>query len=377
MSKYKVISMFSGCGGKDLGFERAGFKIVWANDIDNSACDTYEKNIGEIDRRDIHDIDVKEIPDADVLVAGFPCQAFSNAGNRKGVEDERGTLYKECLRVILDKRPKAVVFENVRGILSIKAKNGKLLIDEIKDILESKKYGYSVTWKLVNASDYGVPQNRLRVFIVGIDKKYKTKYIFPRAIEKTDELKLKNILNIPSNAKNQEHKEFTSQIMRFIHFIKEGGSWKDIPYEMLPSKLKRIRDNIKEYRSPNFYRRFSRNEICGTITATATPENCGIIHPTENRRYTLRECARIQSFPDSFVFYPSVVSAGYRIIGNAVPPNLAFHIAKNLKELLKNPKAYRNKHGVEDLTAMQKFIGKAAGRAKGRQVAASGQTVLI
>ena len=151
-----------------------------------------------------------------------------------------------------------------------------------------------------------------------------------------------------------------------LHFINEGGSWKDIPYEKLPSRLKKIRDEIKKYRSPNFYRRFSRDEINGTITATATPENCGIIHPVFNRRYTLRECARIQSFDDSFIFETNSISAGYRIIGNAVPPKLAFHIAKRLKELLLNPKLFKMKYGLYDTSSRMNKV--ESGRKK-KQIA--------
>ena len=128
---------------------------------------------------------------------------------------------------------------------------------------------------------------------------------------------------------------FSPQALDMIQFIPEGGSWKDVPYEHLAPRFQRIRDNMKKYHSPNFYRRFSRDEICGTITASAQPENCGIIHPTENRRYTVREVARIHTFPDTYKFItdtPKNITAMYKVIGNAVPVNLANAIAEAIME---------------------------------------------
>lgn len=163
--KPKLISLFSGCGGLDLGFEKAGFEKVWANDFDADAQAVYSLNLGDIDGRDIRTVDEKEIPQGDILTAGFPCQPFSSAGSRKGVYDSRGMLYKECLRIIQDKMPKVIVFENVRGLLSTKYIDGRNLADVIvEDLSAMNEVGYNVVHKLLNASDYGVPQNRQRVF---------------------------------------------------------------------------------------------------------------------------------------------------------------------------------------------------------------------
>tara|TARA_X000000368_G_scaffold289259_1_gene229818 strand:+ start:2343 stop:3443 length:1101 start_codon:yes stop_codon:yes gene_type:complete len=353
-NQLKTVSLFSGCGGMDIGFKNAGFNIVWANDNDKNAVKTYEKNIGKIDSRNIEDVNLEEIPDHQVLLAGFPCQAYSNAGTRGGVNDKRGMLYEYCLESIKIHKPDAVIFENVRGLLSIKGKNDKKLFDEICNTLE--QFGYKVNWKLINSSDYEVPQNRIRVFIVAIKNSLKTEFIFPEPIPKTEKLKLKSVLKIPKQVKNQVEKKFSEDIIRLLPYIKEGGSWKDIPYDILPKRFKKIRDNMKRYRSPNFYRRFSREEINGTITATATPENCGIIHPTINRRYTLRECARIQSFEDSFIFEYSSISSCYKIIGNAVPPKLAEHLGNRLKELLIDPKDFRKRWGDFDHFSRQNRI---------------------
>ena len=341
----KLISLFSGCGGMDLGFKKAGFNIIWANDFDSDAQAVYSLNLGKIDKRDILTIGEDEIPDGDILTAGFPCQPFSNAGNRKGVHDSRGMLYKECLRIIERKMPKVIVFENVKGLLSTKYIDGRNLADVIvEDLSNMNDVGYNVVYQLINAADYGVPQNRQRVLFVGIRKDIGKTFEFPKKQSKAN-LSLKNILDVPKEAENNVDWPFSPQALDMINYIPEGGSWKDVPYEHLAPRFQRIRDDMKKYHSPNFYRRFSRDEICGTITASAQPENCGIIHPTENRRYTVREVARIQTFPDDFKFItdtPKDITAMYKVIGNAVPVTLANNIAKAIMAQVFTPD-YGNK----------------------------------
>ena len=336
----KQISLFSGCGGMDLGFEKAGFNIVWANDFDSDAQAVYSLNLGKIDKRDILTVGEDEIPNGDILTAGFPCQPFSNAGSRKGVHDSRGMLYKECLRIIARKMPKVIVFENVKGLLSTKYIDGRNLADVIvEDLSSMNDIGYNVVYQLVNAADYGVPQNRQRVLFVGIRKDLGKTFAFPPK-QRKEKLALKNILDVPGDAENHVDWPFSPQALDMIEYIPEGGSWKDVPYEHLAPRFQRIRDDMKKYHSPNFYRRFSRNEICGTITASAQPENCGIIHPTENRRYTVREVARIQTFPDDFKFItdtPRNITAMYKVIGNAVPVILAYNIAKAIMDQVFSP----------------------------------------
>lgn len=320
----RLVSLFSGCGGMDKGFEMAGFQRVWANDFDKDAQRVFKLNLGEIDGRDITTVPVEDIPDCDILTAGFPCQPFSNAGNRKGVYDSRGELYLECLRIIEYKKPKAVLFENVKGLLSSKHQSGKKLIDVIKEDLE--KLEYRVNYKVVNASDYGVPQNRERMILIAFRNDLNKTFEFPAVQEDKSKLTLRHILDIPDGLPNQTYWPYSPQAQRMIEMIPEGGSWKNIPYEELSPRFQRIRDNMQKYHAPNFYRRFSRDEINGTITASAQPENCGITHPTENRRYTIREIARIQSFPDDFMFIDESLKdivAMYKVIGNAVPCHLA------------------------------------------------------
>lgn len=327
--------MFSGCGGLDLGFQKNGFNILYANELDKDTAYVYRDNIGEIDCKSILDVDLSNLPKSDVFLAGFPCQPFSSAGARKGTEDDRGNLYLTCLEYIDIHKPKVVLFENVQGILSTKNLDGSNLLDSIVSLLEASGEGYKVQYKLILADRYEVPQKRKRVIIVGVAKSIQDDFIFPEEIPFSEALLVGSIIQGVEGLPNQDDLfKLSPQVQRLVPFIKEGGSWKDIPYEELPERLKKIRDNMKKYKSPTFLRRFARNEINGTITASAMPEKCGILHPTEDRRYTVREVARIQSFPDDFVFNINSIQKKYKMIGNAVPPKLAFHLAKSVKSLL-------------------------------------------
>ena len=333
LTAIRLVSLFSGCGGMDVGFEKAGFERVWANDFDADAQRVFRLNLGDIDGRDIRTVPVEDIPDCDIITAGFPCQPFSNAGKRRGVYDTRGDLYLECLRIIKEKNPKVVLFENVKGLLSSKHQNGMKLVDVIKNDLED--LGYNVEYGLVDASNYGVPQRRERMIMVAFRSDLHKNFVFPDIQEDKSGLTLEHILKIPKKIKNQKYWPYSPQAQEMIEQIPEGGSWKDIPYENLSPRFQRIRDDMKRYHAPKFYRRFARNEINGTITASAQPENCGITHPTENRRFTIRECARIQTFPDDFIFFDETMKdivAMYKVIGNAVPCGLAYVMAEAIKE---------------------------------------------
>ena len=328
------VSLFSGCGGIDLGFRQAGFKTLFANDTDADACMTYRANLGEIVEGDIRTVSLPKIHTRlDVLSAGFPCQPFSNAGSRRGLEDERGTLYQAALDAVETLNPRAVFFENVRGLLSFK--NGKrLLIEEICDNLYN--LGYDVVFSLVDTSKHHVPQRRLRVVIVGMERaKNMGCFSFPTPIERSD-LSLKHtILDLSSDALNQkEIMQLNPQAIHIGTMVPEGGSWKNIPYAKLPERLKKISDNMERYRWPNFYRRFHRDEVAGTITAAFKPENAGVWHPIEQRIFSVREIARIQSFPDWFEFNGKTIKSKYQQIGNAVPPRLAYEIALNIAKVL-------------------------------------------
>lgn len=362
-NNFKVCSLFSGCGGLDLGFKGGfthnnnqlkllPFDIVFANDVDKDAVNIYMENIKYFGNHkilldDIRNVDPQDVGDFDVLLAGFPCQPFSNAGNRKGVYDSRGTLFEEVFRFISSKPPEIIIMENVKGILSTKMQNGNKVCTEIIDRLKSvtTRWGEQVSYNvsepmLINSSHLGVPQNRERVIIIAIKSIYgctpSKSDLFKFSIKfSQSDLLVKNILDYPTNMPNVDDVwALAPQQEKLVPHIKR--SWKDIPYDLLPERLKRIRNNMKEYRSPNFFRRFNVNEINGTITASAQPENCGILHPYENRRYNVREIARIQSFPDDFTFNNASISQKYKVIGNAVPPVLAYTIASYCSAMLNN-----------------------------------------
>lgn len=334
--KYSLLSLFSGCGGLDLGFKKARFEIIGAIDNDQDACTTYQKNIGSIIEKDIREMEwrdwsIRKRPD--VLAAGFPCQPFSNAGSRKGVLDKRGTLYRHVLKYVEHYEPRIILLENVRGLLTIK--HGKrLLIEQICQDL--RKLGYTAFFKLIDASHHRVPQRRLRVFIVGLRSSLRpSSFDFPSIMNGKDLSLGATIMDIPDETPNQnEFMPLNPQAIKLGNLVPEGGSWKDIETRRLPPRLKKIRREIVRYRWPNFYRKYAKDEIAGTITAAFKPENAGVWHPVKNRVLSVREVARIQTFPDSFQFYGRNVQAKYRQIGNAVPPRLAFFFAKRFLGIL-------------------------------------------
>lgn len=364
-SKYTHVSLFSGCGGVDLGFRQAGFKTVLANDIDPDACRTYRANLGEIIEDDLRKISFP--PQAmrpDVLTAGFPCQPFSNAGARKGVGDDRGQLFMTAINVVKELRPRVVVFENVRGLLSFK--NGeKLLITEICEELDAA--GYDVVFSLIDASRHHVPQKRQRLFIVGTERSSETgTFSFPTPIDRSDLTLGHTVMDVPDAARNQnEFFQLNPQALYLGDLVPEGGSWKDIPYDKLPDRLKKISDNIVRYRWPNFYRKFHRTEIAGTITASFKPENAGVWHPRDNRVLSVREIARIQSFPDWYEFDGRSVKSKYKQIGNAVPPRLAYEIALQVVRCLSG----ESLRTPSSMYSFQKFIaGGKPLRARDRDI---------
>lgn len=388
----KVLSLFSGCGGLDLGvigdfefkgkkYQKNKFSIAFSNDFDKAATKVYNKNIKyfkhNITERDIALLDHKEIPDFDFLIGGFPCQPFSSAGLRKGITDDRGTLFENAIEMLQTsinkgKKPIGFMFENVRGIMSSKMPDGTTVPDEIVKRMEL--LGYNTNYKLIKASNYGVPSNRYRLFIVGFRKElgYFDYNLMDEVVAENNIPNIKTspynlylgsvLCDIPEYApqKNDywkyspagqkmvesigfcedgknELKKFKENkpLSEISETITKGRSWKNMPYEDLAPRFRKIWDDPKKYRAPNFYRRFALGEINGTITASAQPENCGITHPFEHRRFTIREIARIQSFPDDFEFPYTTIANAYKVIGNAVPPVLGWVFAKSVEKFLK------------------------------------------
>lgn len=359
--------MFAGCGGFDLGFENAGFEIAWANDIDPEACKTYRHNIGEIIEGDVNQLDPYELPKVDVLIAGFPCQPFSNAGNRRGTDDSRGSLFEHTFDFIEAMDPQIIIYENVRGFLSFEDENGKL-IDAIVSILE-QKYGYHCSYKLLNLSHFGIPQNRIRVVLVAVKNPEYLPHVFPSVEVNNDLSILKTLKGLTKRHKNQtELLPLNPQALKYGAMIPEGGSWKSLEYAILPDRWKKIRDDMPRYHYPNFFRRYHRNDVMGTITAAFKPENAAVWHSTKGCVYSVREIARFQTFPDDFEFLGRSIKSKYQQIGNAVPPLFAQKLAERLKLVLEkvpvteiaSPEITIEDMNVNRPPHLQKGLSKAA-----------------
>jgi len=229
----------------------------------------------------------------------------------------------------------------VLGIRSMKNVDGDLILDKI--IGDLKKICYNVDYKLLNAKDYGVPQNRKRIFIIGNRLNLKVTFPKPTHNEKNWILLRIALENLPNpdeidpktyKVKNHEYTTLAPSDLKIVKYVPPGKNWKSVPYEKLTKRLKKIKDNLRFYKSPAFYKRPTIDKPSGTISATMNPTHCTALHPFENRRLTVREAARIQSFPDNFKFKGSITQC-YRQVGNAVPPKLAYQIAKIIKNQLK------------------------------------------
>lgn len=326
----KVISLFSGCGGLDLGFEQVGdYNTVWANDFKHEACQTFRKHFGDIILEgDIEQVDPytdNNIPDCDLILGGFPCQDFSIIWKRPGLDGERGNLYKSFLRFVDAKKPKAFVAENVKGILSA---NKKKAIKQIIEDFQNIDPGYVVIPHLYNFADYGVPEYRERVLIVGIRSDMGFDFKHPAPTHGKGEGLLPYVTvgeafeGVEEVPYNNEKLRVTERTQKIISLISEGGNFTDIP-------------STSEYyvkgMISHVYRRIHRNEPSKTIIAAGGGGTWGYHYP-ENRPLTNRERARIQSFPDDFIFEGSITEVR-RQIGNAVPPVGVHAIAMALKPL--------------------------------------------
>lgn len=327
-SEPKIISLFSGCGGLDLGFHMEGYTTVWANDNSEWAVETFRKNIGNVvvlgDITDISPYEDNSIPDCDLILGGFPCQDFSVIWKQPGLNGKRGNLYRHFLEFVDAKRPKAFVAENVRGLLTA---NKRKAIEKIISDLEGIEPGYVIKPRLYNFADYGVPQFRERVLIVGI--RQDTGFFFrhpkpthgPRAGKPyvTAGQALELVETIPYN---NEHMKSTEKTRRMLEMIPEGGNFSDVPKDH-PLYVKGMISHV--------YRRIKRDAPAKTIIAAGGGGTWGYHFP-EPRPLTNRERARLQSFPDDFIFFGSI-SEVRRQIGNAVPPVGVIALARQLKPL--------------------------------------------
>lgn len=392
--KYKIASLFSGCGGLDLGFIQAGFEVIWANDFFKEAVETYKHNIGKhIILGDITKISSNEVPDGfDILLGGFPCQGFSVANTKRSMDDERNFLYKELLRLIKDKQPKFFVGENVKGLLSMQ--KGKVINMIVEDF---RSLGYEVEYRLLKASDYGVPQHRERVFIIGNRLGLKNPFpnvtyglgndLFNKSIkpyvsvkdvvghlanvrtrDKSFELNGKIIhnhvarTNVADKFWGRKYSVNQHEICDYLKYWRNKSGWttkkvdehfgyahtaghwfrKDNNSGSIPKpddwwELKKILgfDNKYDKAVTELEIKEIKFEQSLRINNWESPSDTITatgpeIHPNRERRMSVRECAILQTFPDDFVFFGSLGNM-YKQIGNAVPVLLGKHIAETIK----------------------------------------------
>ena len=323
-SRLKVASLFCGCGGTDVGmqgdFDYLGqhyasnnINIVYANDIERTACDLFERNFGIVpDNRDIRIVKSEEIPEFDILTGGFPCQSFSIVAQnpkRLGIKDEKGMLFFEMCRILRERQPKCFIAENVKGILT--ANRGEAFPLIVKEFEDS---GYKVTHKVIRSVEYGIPQKRERVIIVGFRKDLDVQFEFPcPTTERVEEyVPLKTVID-----DDVDEKYFFSQ--------------------------KAVDGMMKKREVMNKGRAQNVDEPCNTVGAHLAKVSLNSTDPVlmvgeRYRRFTPREVARIQSFPESYELLGSE-SSQYRALGNAIPPVMFWHITKKVRECLENIEA--------------------------------------
>ena len=333
----KLISLFTGAGGLDLGFEEAGFDVIWANEFDKVVWDTFEANFPNVklDKRSITDVLSSEITDSVGIIGGPPCQSWSEAGAMRGIKDKRGQLFYEYIRILEDKEPLFFLAENVSGILLPRHK------EAFEEILNQfRSLNYNVNYALLNAHDYDVPQDRKRVIIIGYHKKTGKKPEFPKKSSKRPVLK--NAiwdLQRAKPAKDYNKTNGEDGLGAPNHEYMNGGF----------STIYMSRNRVRSWEEPSF------TIQAGGRHAPIHPQapkmklieqNKRIFIPGKEhlyRRLSVRECARIQTFPDDFIFKYENVADGYKMVGNAVPVEFARHLAVKIaddlmREFLEAPK---------------------------------------
>ena len=325
-----VVSFFAGCGGLDLGFEQTGFRVVWANEFEPVVRDTYLRNHPDTEfvLADFNTITPNDVPDCDGFIGGPPCQSWSVAGKQKGLEDERGQLFLKYIDMIEAKQPKFFLIENVKGLLDSVFELVFIMFLERLD-----RAGYNVKWELLDAVNYCIPQNRERVFIVGFRKDLHINYKFP----------------VPTSTEPIALERAISDIKEQPLFYNEG--------DMVKPNAERPNHDVLASSFGDYYYRGNRRRGWQqpSFTIHATADNAPL-HPSspkmlyfghekwefqkdkfsEYRRLSVRECARIQTFPDNFVFEGTDIKAQYKMIGNAVPPRLGKVLAKSILTAIAN-----------------------------------------
>lgn len=326
----KLISLFSGAGGLDLGFHKAGFKTILANEYDSKICPTFRCNFPstKLLERDIRNINDNDFPkDIDGIIGGPPCQSWSEGGTLRGINDERGQLFYEYIRVLRSVQPLFFVAENVSGMLAARHSSA---VNEFMQLFNNA--GYDVQFKLLNANDFDVPEDRERVFYIGFRKdlgissfNYPTPQIYKPTLK--DAIWDLKDTAIPALEKNKSNGE-KCVVPNHEYFI---GSY---------SSIFMSRNRVRSWDEPGFTVQASGRQCQLHPQAPKMVKidaNKQIFKPGQEhlyRRMTVREVARIQTFPDDFKFIYNDVNMGYKMIGNAVPVNLAYHIAMQIKYTL-------------------------------------------
>lgn len=344
----KIVSFFAGAGGLDLGFQKAGFDVVWANEYDKDIWETYEKNHPhtKLDRRSIVNIPASDVPDCDGIIGGPPCQSWSEAGALRGIEDKRGQLFFDFIRILEAKQPKFFLAENVSGMLLDRHSDA---LKNIKELFRKAGIGYELSFEMVNACDYNVPQERKRVIFVGIRKDLGFTYQFQKP-------------NYPKLNLFETIYDLKDNVLPALPYNKTSGNKCALPNH--------------EYMIGDFSTIFmSRNRVRGWDEQSFTIQAGGRhapIHPQAPkmkfveqdirvfvpgkeqlyRRLSVRECARIQTFPDNFIFHYTSVPAGYKMIGNAVPVNLAKFLAETIKEQIKHHSSIKEINNIDKFEAI-------------------------
>ena len=315
--KLKFIDLFCGLGGFRIALEKQNCKCVFSSDIDEAVAKVYETNYGEYPSGDITKIDAKDIPDFDILCGGFPCQSFSIAGKRLGFDDARGTMFFEVARILKEKKPKAFMLENVKGLTN---HDGGKTLQTILDILDD--LGYEVIYRVINSAEYGIPQSRERWYCVGIRKdlnvniREKENEIFP-----TEQLLLYSLDDVIDDV--NEYKDYTisdiakSNIEKYLFKIKDKTSKYTLAYEIRPSRCQ-----------------FKSNGISPCLTAKmGTGGNNVPVVVELNRKLTEKECLKLMGYPDDYKIGKG--SQAYKQIGNSVIVPILSSIAENLVRIIK------------------------------------------
>lgn len=330
--QYTVIELFAGAGGLAIGLEQVGIKCVALNEIDKAACQTLRKNRPHwnVLEGDIKSFNFGEYKDnVDIVTGGFPCQAFSYAGKKLGLSDARGTLFYEFARVVKEVNPLICIGENVRGLLS--HDNGKTLQGMISILDE---IGYNVVpVQVLKAINYKVPQKRERLILVGVRKDIDVEYEYPKPYKKvynlSDALKKGELFDC--DVPKSEGSKYPKHKRDVLALVPQKGYWRDLPLDIQ-----------KEFMGKSFYlgggktgiaRRIGWDEPCLTLTCSPAQKQTERCHPEETRPFTVREYARIQTFPDNWKFEGSV-SQQYKQIGNAVPVNLGREVGYSIVRFL-------------------------------------------